>query len=245
MTKRQIRRRNGALRCRILWVVSQQCIALGLWRSTCCLEAVRSLRIASRLTVIGVHFDIWINRIERTRVHSRPVFFSTRAGMTSIANAESAAPVDDTDDRRTNPDRRTNSDRRRAPRKKVLKGGRTAWQNGDSTECTVHNLSATGAHLQIRGPVPKTFNLIIDGDQVSRSCCVVWRNANRVGVKFEGQLEIAGSTSLFKQHANQCRTLAERVTALDREALLRMAEAWEGLTRRFRMRKRLLGQTSY
>jgi hypothetical protein len=167
------------------------------------------------------------------------------ASMTPTANGEPSEPVDVIDDRRANPDRRENSDRRRSPRKKVLKGGRTAWQNGDSTECIVHNLSATGAHLQIRGPVPKTFNLLIDGDRVSRSCFVVWRNASRVGVKFEAQNEVAGLTTSFKDHASQCRTLAERVAMLDRETLLRMAEAWEAVTRRFRMRGRLAERTSY
>jgi hypothetical protein len=61
--------------------------------------------------------------------------------MTPVADAKLIEPVDAIDDRRSNPDRRANSDRRRSPRKKVLKGGRTAWQNGDSTECVVHNLS--------------------------------------------------------------------------------------------------------
>jgi hypothetical protein len=164
--------------------------------------------------------------------------------MTPIAGAEAPERIEVIDDRRTNPDRRTNSDRRRSPRKRVLKGGLTAWQNGDSTACIVHNLSATGAHLQVRGPVPKTFALVIDGDQVSRSCCVVWRNANRVGVKFEGEIEIAGLTSSFKQHAAQCRIMAKRAVALDRDNLLRMADAWEGLTRRFRIRKRLAEETS-
>jgi hypothetical protein len=165
--------------------------------------------------------------------------------MTQAVDAKPIGSVDAIDDRRSNPDRRVNSDRRRSPRKKVFKGGRTAWQNGDSTECIVHNLSATGAHLQIRGPVPRTFDLLIDGDRISRLCSVVWRNANRIGVKFEGQKEIAGSTTSFKHHASQCRTLAERVAALDRETLLRMADAWESLTRRFRMRRRLADRTSY
>jgi PilZ domain len=217
------------------------------WRSTYSFKAVVSAAVANCFKVnrLKAGPDVWFNRIVRTRWHPWALLLSTRTVMTPVADAKLIEPVDAIDDRRSNPDRRANSDRRRSPRKKVLKGGRTAWQNGDSTECIVHNLSATGAHLQIRGPVPRTFNLIIDGDQVSRSCCVVWRNANRVGVRFESQLEIAGLTSSFKQHANQCRTLADRVAALDREALLRMADAWESLTRRFRMRRGLAERTSY
>ena len=156
--------------------------------------------------------------------------------MNPLVSAAAAEPADAVEDRRKegrrDDDRRKAPDRRIAPRRRILRGGLTGWHNGDSSECIVHNLSDTGAHLQIRGPVPKTFNLVIDGDQVSRSCCVVWRNANRVGVKFEGELEIAGMASSFQQHATQCRKLAERAASPDREALLRMAEAWEALMRR-------------
>ena len=63
--------------------------------------------------------------------------------MTSTAGTEAIDLVVVIDDRRINPDRGINSDRRSSPRKRVLKGGRTAWQNGDSTECIIHNLSAS------------------------------------------------------------------------------------------------------
>jgi hypothetical protein len=142
-------------------------------------------------------------------------------------------------------DRRRISDRRNAPRKRILWGGIAGWKNGDSTECIVHNLSDTGAHLQIRGPVPKMFDLIIDGDPISRACCVVWRSANRIGVKFEGQVEIAGLVSSLKQHADQCRLLAAASAAVDRETLLKMAEAWEALVRRSQKKPRLAEQMSY
>ena len=159
--------------------------------------------------------------------------------MKPFGDDVSAESVDVIDDRRRNPDRRA------APRKRILRGGLTGWQNGDSSECIVHNLSDTGAHLQIYGPVPRTFNLVIDGDGVSRSCCVVWRNANRVGVRFEGQFAIGGLVSSFKQHANQCRLLADRAASLDRETLLKMAETWEALTRSYKKTFRSAGRASY
>jgi hypothetical protein len=142
-------------------------------------------------------------------------------------------------------DRRRLPDRRNSPRKRILWGALAGWQNGDSTECIVHNLSETGAQLQIRGPVPKTFNLVVDGDRMSRACCVVWRSANRIGVKFEGQAEIAGLVSSFKQYASQCRMLAEAAASVDRETLLKMAAAWEALVRRSQRKPRLVGQMSY
>jgi hypothetical protein len=159
--------------------------------------------------------------------------------MKPLANAAATEPTDVIDDRRLIPDRRN------SPRKRILRGGIAGWQNGDATECIVHNLSDTGAHLQIRGPVPRTFNLVIDGDQVSRSCCVVWRSSNRIGVKFEKQLEIPGLVPSFKQRAKQCRILAERAASLDRETLLAMAETWEALARRAQMKTRFASRASY
>jgi hypothetical protein len=183
---------------------------------------------------------VWINRIERTRAHpARCFILATRQSMKPLPGTVPAEAADVIDDRRRNPDRRA------APRKRILRAGLTGWQNGDSGECIVHNLSDTGAHLQIRGPVPRTFNLVIDGDGVSRSCCVIWRNANRVGVKFEGQFAIVGLVSSYKQHANQCRILADRVASLDRETLLKMAEAWEALTRSSQKNFRSAGRASF
>jgi PilZ domain len=142
-------------------------------------------------------------------------------------------------------DRRVISDRRGAPRKKILRSGRTVWQNGDSTECIIHNLSETGAHLEIRGPVPKTIDLVVDGDQSRRSCWVVWRKANRIGVKFQDPSQFVGmpvesmtSTSAYIKHADECRMLAKRAEPLDRETLLKMAESWEAAARRFRKKIR-------
>jgi hypothetical protein len=138
-------------------------------------------------------------------------------------------------------DRRKRSDRREAARKRILRGGRTFWPNGDSTECIVHNLSDTGAQLQTRGPVPANFDLIIDGEKLPRSCCIVWRKASRIGVKFQGQTHggkastdpLRRATSL-RQYAEECRMLAKRAESPDREALLKMAEAWEKVARRLR-----------
>src|SRR5579864_4632966 len=81
-------------------------------------------------------------------------------------------------------DRRTTPDRRLASRRKILKFGKTFWPNGDSSECLVYNLSETGAQLEVRSPVPNVFDLLVEGDPWRRSCSVVWRKANRAGVKF-------------------------------------------------------------
>jgi PilZ domain-containing protein len=145
------------------------------------------------------------------------------------------AEVDEIDDRRSVPNRRE------SPRRKVLRGGRAVWPNGDSTNVIVYNLSDTGARLEIRDPVPNTFDIVIDGDQYPRSCSVVWRRADRIGVKFQGSSQFVrtpvGSTSSISAcnvHAEMCRTLAKRVAPSDRDMLLKMADAWEKIARRLR-----------
>jgi hypothetical protein len=144
------------------------------------------------------------------------------------------------EDRRTDPERRiTGKDRRASPRRRLLKTGRTYWQNGDSGECRVRNLSETGAQIEVHGPIPNAFDLVIGSDEFRRSCCVVWRNTSRVGVRFVGSDGASRtSTSLStritetRTYAEVCRTLATTVDVLSREVLLKMAGAWEAHARR-------------
>jgi len=152
--------------------------------------------------------------------------------MKGVASAAGAEPVE-IDDRRQLPNRR------KSPRKKILKGGRTYWPNADSSECIAYNLSETGAHLQLRGPAPNSFDLVVDGDGLRRSCCVVWRRANRVGVKFQEAARPVAKSSMnraakLRQYVEECRTLADHVASSDRELLLEMAEEWTALARRAR-----------
>ena len=146
-----------------------------------------------------------------------------------------SAEVDEIDDRRSVPDRRELS------RRKVLRGGRAVWPNGDSTKVIVYNLSDTGARLEICGPVPNTFDIVIDGDQYPLSCRVVWRRVNRIGVKFQGSsqfvrtpVDLTSRISACSEYAEMCRTLAKRVAPSDREMLLKMADAWEKIARRLK-----------
>ncbi len=148
----------------------------------------------------------------------------------TAANIE-VAQQGEVDDRRQTPNRRSST------RRKILKGGRTYWLNGDSSECIVYNLSETGAHLELRGPAPNTFDLVVDGDGLRRSSCVVWRRANRVGVKFQETARPAAKSSMkraakLRQYVEECRTLADHVASSDRELLLEMAEEWTALARR-------------
>ena len=73
-----------------------------------------------------------------------------------------------------------------ALRKRVLKAG-TIEFGGGGISCTVRNLSATGAALEVVSPVgiPGEFNLVIDADNLNRPCHVVWRKEKRIGVVFD------------------------------------------------------------
>ena len=71
-----------------------------------------------------------------------------------------------------------------ATRHRVLKGGRIQF-GGGSIDCTVRNLSETGAALDVTSPlgIPTEFMLVADG--IQRPCRVVWRKEKRIGVTFE------------------------------------------------------------
>lgn len=157
--------------------------------------------------------------------------------MRSVADTENTE-LGEIDDRRKTPDRRGSS------RRKILRGGRTFWPNGDSSECTIYNFSETGAKLELRGPAPNAFDLAVNGDSERRSCLVVWRKENYVGVKFQvpSQLALIRNTkrnaSDFRQYVEQCQTLAQRANPSDSVILLEMADAWKKAIRWLRKKTR-------
>jgi len=76
---------------------------------------------------------------------------------------------------------------RRAPdgvRIKTLKGAQIIWLTGAPVKCVVRNLSQTGAKIEVRDPVPETFELVFDGDENRHPCRVVWRKEFQIGVQF-------------------------------------------------------------
>jgi hypothetical protein len=76
---------------------------------------------------------------------------------------------------------------RKEARLRTLKSGRIVLPNGSSTiSCTIRNLSAGGACLELASQVgiPDAFDLITGESNVRRPCRVAWRKANRMGVQF-------------------------------------------------------------
>lgn len=78
-------------------------------------------------------------------------------------------------------------ERRRSQRIRTVLGA-VAW--GDELQerwpCTVHNVSITGARLELDRavPLPPSFQLDVPDRNVRQRAVVVWRTAGMVGVRF-------------------------------------------------------------
>ncbi len=79
------------------------------------------------------------------------------------------------------------TERRRATRHRVLKGGQLAFNGGGGVDCTVRNISQTGARVDVANLVglPNSFTLLIDADHFMRHCHPVWSHDRHIGVAFD------------------------------------------------------------
>jgi hypothetical protein len=77
-------------------------------------------------------------------------------------------------------------ERRTTQRHRVLKGGTIAF-DGNDLACTVRNLSAKGAALDLAGSIslPPSFTLLIESNRLIRRCHPVWSSDKRIGVAFD------------------------------------------------------------
>jgi hypothetical protein len=77
-------------------------------------------------------------------------------------------------------------DKRRAPRLRTFKGGSIMFGVAAAIDCTIRNMSETGASLEVTSPVgiPDEFTLLIKPEFLKRNCRVAWRSAKRIGVQF-------------------------------------------------------------
>jgi hypothetical protein len=73
-----------------------------------------------------------------------------------------------------------------APRHRILKAG-TIEFGGGAIDCTVKNLSNTGAALEVVTPlfIPDRFTLFVQSDHIKRPCHIVWRKEKRIGIEFD------------------------------------------------------------
>jgi hypothetical protein len=76
-------------------------------------------------------------------------------------------------------------ERRAKSRQRVLKAG-TIEFDGGSIDCTVRNVSTTGATLDVASPVgiPNEITLNIVSRHQRQNCHIVWRKEKRIGVAF-------------------------------------------------------------
>ena len=78
------------------------------------------------------------------------------------------------------------SEKRVASRRRALKSAFIIIaEHAPKLECTVRNISETGAGLQVSTTIgiPKNFDVVIDG--IRRHCRSVWRTDTKIGVAFE------------------------------------------------------------
>jgi len=77
-------------------------------------------------------------------------------------------------------------ERRTDVRVRRFKAGTIVFNDAASVfDCTVRNISATGACLLVASPLtlPAEFELMIEGER--RPCAVAWRRPDRVGVEYQ------------------------------------------------------------
>ena len=73
-----------------------------------------------------------------------------------------------------------------AHRHRVLKAGTISF-GGGAIDCTVRNISETGAALDVVTPlfIPDRFTLVVQTEHLKRPCHIVWRKERRMGVAFD------------------------------------------------------------
>lgn len=71
-------------------------------------------------------------------------------------------------------------------RRRVFKGATIEIQNRSAVDCTVRNLSADGAKLQLSDSywIPEHFMLNVPSEGLRRRCEVRWRREGEIGVAF-------------------------------------------------------------
>ncbi len=83
-------------------------------------------------------------------------------------------------------------DRRTTSRKRTLKAGRIVFAGLSQVfNCTIRNANETGALLVLPNSysVPNTFLLYVDNECTRRPAEVVWRQEDRIGIRYTGPAE--------------------------------------------------------
>ena len=76
------------------------------------------------------------------------------------------------------------NEHRIASRHRVLKSGKIEF-GGGAIDCTVRNISGTGAALDVISPVGIPARFMLATNDKRLPCRVVWRKEKRIGVAFD------------------------------------------------------------
>ncbi|WP_346912560.1 PilZ domain-containing protein [uncultured Roseibium sp.] len=83
-------------------------------------------------------------------------------------------------------------DSRKDTRMRTLKAGRIVYDRLSRVfDCTIRNASETGALLLVPSTtgIPSEFLLYMDSDHKRRPAEVIWRQDDRIGIRFTGPAE--------------------------------------------------------
>jgi PilZ domain len=84
----------------------------------------------------------------------------------------------------------TDENKRVSQRSRVLKGAKIVHLNQWTlTDCTVRDLSETGAKLLCGAPmsIPSNFRFLLPADNTIQDARVVWRREGMIGIEFTGE----------------------------------------------------------
>ena len=116
------------------------------------------------------------------------------------------------------------NERRREHRNRTLRTGKIIFNNRKSViDCVVRNLSDFGACLQVNGTagIPRTFDILIDGDTMSRICQVTWMTEARVGIEFCAPRRVHKDAKPIRASSAHPRPLSSSDRLEDRSEVLR------------------------
>ena len=87
----------------------------------------------------------------------------------------------------------TFEEHRVAPRRRVLKSAKIVFDDWRAIDCTVRDVSDTGAKLLVGGAhtLPHRFRLLMVSENTIRPVIVAWKHNEALGVAFTGPAEKA------------------------------------------------------
>lgn len=90
-------------------------------------------------------------------------------------------------------------ERRSAIRRRTLLAGKIAYDGGAvSMDCTIRNLSETGALIRLPAPLPlpRRLQLLCAHEQAAFDAEVIWRNDLHVGLRLHQRFNLEAASSL-------------------------------------------------